>query len=1002
MSVAKFFAVVSIALLSGISGALGYTTTPTGVLQTDGSALDVQAAIDASPDGGTIQIPAGSYTWSTTVTIPGKFVHLVGIGSPTIASTIANDQALDIFQSSQGNIEVSGINWTQGDMQANYHFLVGIFAGANGSQPVLFHDCSLSVTTNAEGCLTVQVNGNVIWNCTFDSNKEDCIGIRFKQGSESTVVGDAWQSPSTMGMDDLSGTLNTYIEDCTFKTMFLQGISIDDNARVVIRHNAFTDSAIASQGQDLSPWGLRHFEIYANTFSFTDGQNEGPSVGSDGYPLNLNYWVELLGGTGVVFDNVMPDLQSEWLGARASIRIYDLNIQRHSNNIDCQTHYPSARQIGTTWIGEGGFSFQGAPIDGTGYGFDPLFIWNNTGGNNAQNPSLNDYPDDCGNGQLIANYVQLNRDYILNTPKPGYTPFTYPHPLRAGGAPAPSPTPTPTPVPTPSPPPPTPTPSPTPTPTPTSVAAPVLNTPAASGENGVELTWTESDPRNGWYRILYGTSPGNYSAHSDVAGTSTAISGLATGQTYYFAAIFFVSGSNLGSDHSNEVSFAINNPTPTPPPPTTPADIAYPLKASANGRYFVDQNNQPVMVVGDTPWTLLTDLTSAQAAAYFADRKALGYNIVMCALLVGPGISGRSDFSTYDGIVPFTSPGDISTPNPAYFQRVDEMITLAASYGICVFLDPIENYGWENDFENSGNAKCSAFGQYLGNRYAKFPNIVWAHGNDYQDWPAADPAFVALINGIKSTGDRHLHSFELDYNNSHGFDDPNLRPPVISLDFVYTYFPAYAEVLHAYNNSFGVPIFLGESIYEQESHGSTDSGTPENLRRQEWWTATCGSAGQIYGSAWTDGFPDGWQNNLDTPGAIQLNVLVKTLAPLNWFALVPDQTHSFVTSGLGTAYPYPGNPSGSSQGTLGSNFVTAALTPDGTLGVVYLPTSTTITVAMSKFTGPVSAVWVDPTNGNQTVVEGSPFANSGNRNFATPGTNSNGAQDWVLLFSTGS
>ena len=234
---------------------------------------------------------------------------------------------------------------------------------------------------------------------------------------------------------------------------------------------------------------------------------------------------------------------------------------------------------------------------------------------------------------------------------------------------------------------------------------------------------------------------------------------------------------------------AAGSPSPTPSPaptPTSPTGITYPLKVSSNKRYLVDQNSVPVMIVGDSAWSLITNLTEAQAASYFADRKANGFNTVLLSLFVSEVIWGRSDFSTYDGIVPFTTPGDLSTPNPAYFQRVDEMINLAASFGLCVFLNPIENYGWEATFQSAGQAECAAFGTYLGNRYKNFPNIVWASGNDYQDWPAADTVFLAIVNAIKAVDTNHLHTMELNYNNSSPFDDPRWVAPVVDLNWSYT------------------------------------------------------------------------------------------------------------------------------------------------------------------------------------------------------------------------
>ncbi len=462
----------------------------------------------------------------------------------------------------------------------------------------------------------------------------------------------------------------------------------------------------------------------------------------------------------------------------------------------------------------------------------------------------------------------------------------------------------------------------------------------------------------------------------------------------------FPASPTASAGHWSFYATLATNPNQTQSP--TPA-VAYPLRVSSNHRYLVDQNSVPFMVVGDSAWSLIANLTEAQAATYFADRKRDGFNSVLISLfsgnVIGPGF-GRSNFSTPDGIIPFTTEGNISTPNPAYFQRVDDMINLAATYGLCVFLDPIENYGWEATFENSGPTACAAFGAYIGNRYKNFSNLVWSHGNDYQNWPAADPVFLAIVNAIRGVDPNHLHTLELDYNNSMAFDDTNWLPPVLSLNWSYTYFPAYAEDLHCFAASPTAPYILGESIYEQESHQTTDSGTVENVRRQAWWTMCSGAAGQLYGSAWTDAFPGGWQNNLDTPGAIQLGYLAATLGPLEWYKLIPDTTHVFVTAGYGTQYPYPGNPGGNAKGTLAvDSFVTAAAAPDGRLGIAYLPTATTITVNLFTFSGPVTAKWIDPSTGIATTISGSPFESAGSKQFTSPGQTSDNQNDWVLLFT---
>ena len=54
----------------------------------------------------------------------------------------------------------------------------------------------------------------------------------------------------------------------------------------------------------------------------------------------------------------------------------------------------------------------------------------------------------------------------------------------------------------------------------------------------------------------------------------------------------------------------------------------YPIKVSSNGRYMVDQNNVPWLLMGDAEHTLLSNLSSSDIAVYLADRAYRGFNSV--------------------------------------------------------------------------------------------------------------------------------------------------------------------------------------------------------------------------------------------------------------------------------------------------------------------------------------------------------------------------------------
>ncbi len=429
---------------------------------------------------------------------------------------------------------------------------------------------------------------------------------------------------------------------------------------------------------------------------------------------------------------------------------------------------------------------------------------------------------------------------------------------------------------------------------------------------------------------------------------------------------------------------------------TTPV---YPVKISASGRYLVDQNNVPFLMVGDSPHSLIVNLSASDAALYLADRATNGINTVTVYLLCNASIAGRADGSLLNGTVPFTNtiPGtssyDLTTPNEAYFAYVDQIINLCASNGILVMLDPIETSGWLETMLDNGTTNCRAYGQYLGNRYKNFPNIIWYSGNDFQSWtnPADDAVVTAVAQGIKDEDTNHLQTVELNFFSSSSLDDPNWAP-IVGLNLVYTYYPTYAEVLHAYDQSASTPVFLGEANYEYETNPNTDGGSTLNLRMQEYWTMLSGATGQLYGNHYIWQFASGWQSYLDSPGVVQLGYLANLFGSRDWDDLVPDQTHTFVTSGYGSFV---------TNGLFtGNNYVTTAVTPDGSLGMAYLPQGGRITVAMTNLQNNVLARWFDPSADTFTTIAGSPFSNTGTQTFRSPGNNSAGDPDWVLVLES--
>jgi hypothetical protein len=434
------------------------------------------------------------------------------------------------------------------------------------------------------------------------------------------------------------------------------------------------------------------------------------------------------------------------------------------------------------------------------------------------------------------------------------------------------------------------------------------------------------------------------------------------------------------------------SPLQTKPIRALAPTASYPLKASPNGRYLVDQNNVPFLIAGDSPQGLMA-LSPTDQQAYLSSRHDAGVNTIWVSLLCTTYSGICPDINAYGGIAPFTTAGDLATPNEAYFAKVESMLNLAASYNMVVLLGPIETGGWLDVLRSNTTKKDFDYGVYLGNRYKNFPNIIWLNGNDFQTWrEQADTAVVqAVANGIKSVDPGHLQTVELNFDTSGSLDDPTWAS-IIGLDSAYSYCPQYKQTLTEYNRA-NMPVYFIEGVYENQTYSGGYLG-PYQLRNQEYWTQLSGSTGQLYGHADLYGFPPGWQNSgwQSTVGFSEFVIANNFFAVRPWYKLVPDQDHTVVTASYGTF---------DNNICLGANsdYLTAARTPDGSLVIAYMPTRRTITVDMTKLSGIATARWFDPTNGAYASI--GTFANTGTRQFTPPGgTHSDGNSDWVLVLQT--
>jgi hypothetical protein len=322
--------------------------------------------------------------------------YISTIPQTTINYTPASGAAFSITPAT-GNVELSGIKFLAPPPGGSALLLYDGFPAE-----ILIHDCWFKVPPNAIA-IDAATNSVVMYQCSFDSPFSAVEAFRIKWENAAGNV--SWTTTDTMGNRDRNGNKNYYVEDCDFH-YFLNGLDFDSNSRAVVRHCTFDNAGIGTHGADTSPSGTRHWEIYDNTFIFEPTTN--------GVVLNLNWWFFIRGGTGVITGNVMPDIISQDWGDKGEDTMIVENIRRNAGPYACWTTYPAPHSPGHGHNGVREIT-------------DPIRIWNNAPVNQA---SVSQYePDECGNGELASDFTQINRDYILGTPRPGYQKYTYPHPL---------------------------------------------------------------------------------------------------------------------------------------------------------------------------------------------------------------------------------------------------------------------------------------------------------------------------------------------------------------------------------------------------------------------------------------------------------------------------------------------------------------------------------------------------------------------------------------------
>lgn len=399
----------------------------------------------------------------------------------------------------------------------------------------------------------------------------------------------------------------------------------------------------------------------------------------------------------------------------------------------------------------------------------------------------------------------------------------------------------------------------------------------------------------------------------------------------------------------------------------------FPIGISDNKRYFVDRNGKPFFIFADTSWKLFWEFTLEEAETYLDNRRDKGFTVIQVQLL-----PHREYQANRNGHGPFLSRGDMASPNPDYFDHVDKVISMAEDKGLAMLISPAWASRWEQDwYKHLSLESAEVYSRYLAKRYRNFNNIMgWIHGGD-DDAIKLHDIIRLSAQTMKKEAPHQLHSFhgyiKGGWQHFHGEDWFDF-----SMAYAYDYEAMLDQLEEAYSLSPVCPVFLTETHYEYNKGVKTS-----DIRKYGWTSSLLGIAGHTYGNKDIWIYTCFWTLAVDADGAKHFSIMKRLYDGLEWFELEPDKKgSSHIIEGLDH----------------GEDYAPSAWKEDGSLGIVYIPSNRKLKLDGKRLAEGIRAFWFDPTSGfvndmgflyQDDIIE-----------LESPGVNSAGDEDWVLVLKT--
>jgi hypothetical protein len=266
------------------------------------SHADVQTAFNAAThDGDIVSVPAGSCTWTSAVTPPCASWTLEGAGAGSTNITVNNSGGNGLSLSCSGKSpRITGFTWTRQSTSPSGMFYIS----GTGMSFRIDHNTINQVsswgrwlwvegTCASPGCLVDHnsiTNVGGIVSAEISSDTTGCINTS-PVNADNCAGTTQWLQPMVLDQ----GTKEVYFEDNTFSwTSFIDNDMLDcqNGGRYVFRHNTVNGNDIFGHGYDSVSNSCLEMTVYRNTMTVNNPDAPGA--------------VLYRGGTGVVYDNIMP------------------------------------------------------------------------------------------------------------------------------------------------------------------------------------------------------------------------------------------------------------------------------------------------------------------------------------------------------------------------------------------------------------------------------------------------------------------------------------------------------------------------------------------------------------------------------------------------------------------------------------------------------------------------------------------------------------------------